>query len=414
MSIDCSRCKVKRKVGVTDPLISDLSNYKTCLSCRNKLKEYRRVHVKKKKKNERDKKNSSDDQVAVAIFPREITSKQLKMKKKYVEMTRLLDKVYSDAKTQDLAIDEIVRIEPFTLPKVLAGSTLASRNIEESKTDIISVLEGEATNISDDDELIAREETEDDIPDSSTTYLLSKQINKDETLKASLIESFEIHYADRLRHVLRLCEYDFKFYVSSWKNGKYYVSFRCSEDKSALKRFGAGFKLDLGGVNEEADNLPGTEARAESGKGTSLLKSRLLDWIEPTEIEPEELNLKIENEPVNSRFHSSFGYFCESRLNFIVDYFKLVFRIRFTHKHHRLDLKYLEQNKKESKKKKILRAEEKNDPAKKIELGEAVQMMKSDDEKQEVEEAERANTISKGIGIKLSERLDELHKTLEL
>lgn len=419
MPISCSRCKVKRVVGISDPITADLSNYKTCVSCRNKLKEYRRVHVKKKKRVEKDKKNSSDDRVNVSIIPNAAGAKRSQVKRKTIEFRKLLETICNDVKSQDLMINETVLIDNFTLPKIIAGIT---ENGVKSKKDAdadISDLGEEADGINVDEELFAHEEATENLADGST-YLLSMQINKDEMLKNSLIESFEVHYIDRIRHVLRLCECDFKFYVSSWKNGKYYVSFRCSEDKSAFKRFGLDIdQINLSHKESNRADSPSIEPAEGGNKETSLLKSKLLEWVEPTDIEPEDLNLRIENEPVNSRFNSSFGYFCASKMNLVVDYSKLEFRIKFAHKHHRLELKYLEEQRQDSGGGLLSGAEkESNIFSKKVETEVEVNSDQSKDaDKDNKDEKEKESVPSQyrsaDKNSRLSEKLDKLHKTFE-
>ena len=405
-------------IGISDPIIADLSNYKTCLSCRNKLKEYRRVHVKKKKRVEKDKKNSSDDRVDVSIISNAAEAKRSEVKKKTIDFRKLLEIICNDVKSQDLMINETILIDNFTLPKIIAGITGNVKSKKGANADIPDLGE-EADDINVDEEIFAHEETAENLAEGST-YLLSMQINKDEMLKNSLIESFEVHYIDRIRHVLRLCECDFKFYVSSWKNGKYYASFRCSEDKSAFKRFGLDIdQINLSHEESKRADSPNIGPAEGCNKETSLLKSKLLEWVEPTNIEPEDFNLKIENEPVNSRFHSSFGYFCASKMNLIVDYSKLEFRIKFAHKHHRLELKYMEEQRQDSGRGLLSRAErERNISSKKVEAEVKVSSDHSEDgDKNNKDEKEKESILSqyqsadKGSG--LSEKLDKLHKTFE-
>lgn len=123
MTISCSRCKVKRVVGKTDFTIADLSNYKTCISCRNKLKEYRRVHVKKRRRVENEKKNSSDDRIDVSIVPSAVETKKAQGKKKAIEFKEFLEIIYNDVKRQDLVINETVLVDNFTLPRNMTGLT---------------------------------------------------------------------------------------------------------------------------------------------------------------------------------------------------------------------------------------------------------------------------------------------------
>ncbi|ODQ46775.1 hypothetical protein PICMEDRAFT_136342 [Pichia membranifaciens NRRL Y-2026] len=417
MTISCSRCKVKRVVGKTDFTIADLSNYKTCISCRNKLKEYRRVHVKKRRRVENEKKNSSDDRIDVSIVPSAVETKKAQGKKKAIEFKEFLEIIYNDVKRQDLVINETVLVDNFTLPRNMTGLTGNVFVKKKEASADISDLSEEGDDINVDNELNAHEETVNSLTDGST-YLLSVQINKDEMLKNSLTESFEVHYIDRIRHVLRLCECDFKFYVSSWKNGKYYASFRCSEDKSAFKRFGVDTdQISLAHEKRRADS-PTNEPGESADKETSLLKSKLLEWVEPTDVEPDDLNLKIENEPVNSRFHSSFGYFCGSKMNLIVDYSKLEFQLKFAHKHHRLELKYMEDQRQDSTGRLGLEVEKESTLRKNIKT-EIVQSSDrpNDDDKEEHDGKGRENAPNQYIladkDSRLSDKLDKLHKTLE-
>ncbi|KAG0679913.1 F-box only protein 3, partial [Pichia californica] len=260
----CSRCKVKREVNLTDTDEIDLINFKTCLLCRNKLKQYRKNFIKRQKNLKIDKDNKSDDKINVIIIPQNINKyiKNGKILKKYSNLIKLFEKFYKFSKLNDIEIDEIIQIDKFTIPHNLIGQLNENINIYDSnekinlneenyhndiEKDIIENIvedEKEEEDDDDDDDDDDDEETFKNI-NKSSKYLLSNQTEKDEKLKNDLIESFEIHYINRIKHILKLCELDFKFYVSSWKNGKYYTSFRCIEDKNSLKRFG----IDVNKIN---------------------------------------------------------------------------------------------------------------------------------------------------------------------
>lgn len=382
MTDTCSRCKIKRTVGVTDSTALEITNFRTCSSCRNKLKEYRKTHLYKLNNKLSKKIHKKDDQSKVIMIPSNIEKyiKKGKTMKKYIDFNTILGNIYDNVKIKNLDIDEIVQIENFTVPKVLLGSTSLNfqnnkiLNLEDKirdengkfevdKDGKLFLAQDQVDN--DDDgfdngENVGKEdENENEILKSisdNSRYSVSTQAEQEERIKNELIESFEIHYISRIKHILSLSDLEFKFYVSSWKNGKYYVSFKCTEDKKSFKRFGIDAeKIDLIGENNNKnenndksgnnDNTDKTKNENNNENNPSVLKSKLLDWIEPnnnTNAPIVELNSKIENESVASVFHSSFGYYCQSKLNFIVDYSKLEFRIKFVHNYHNLDLKSID------------------------------------------------------------------------
>lgn len=397
----CSRCKVIRKAGVTDRLLTDLENFKTCESCRDKLKHYRRKHVDKRRKIATDKKNTTDDQVNVNVALKRRNKKKNISKSKYVIFGLLLEKIYNDAKIEDINIDETVQIDEFTLPKIFSSTNKHENLGAEDDNEFYEINPDNVDTDEDDDSKLISDKVE-NMQSLKSTYLLSLQTEKDEHLKNELIESFEVHYINRIRHILKLCDLEFKFYVSSWKNGKYYTTFKCSQDKLALKRFG----IDVNQVDLIHDSSP----NSGKGDGNSVLKSKLMDWVgsnDDAHIDPVvDLNLNIENLPVNSKFYNTFGYYCDSKLSFIVDYTKLEFNIKCVHKCHSMELKHLDEkrinNTQHNPKPEILK--KKNDNPIIFEQEKKEDLVSKNNEKE-------AKSLSVG---NLSAKLNKLHEALEL
>lgn len=287
----CSRCRIIREVGVTDNKESDLNLYKTCRSCREKLKEYRRVHQHKLRRINEDRKFINDDNNEVDIAAKQVKRSNNITTRKNIVFSNILSKIYQLAHKDDIFIDEICKIDDFTLPR-------------------ITITENCSLN-------------EEGVP----VNLLMKQAEKDEKLKSELAKCLEIHYVSRILHVLSCSNIEFRFYSSSWKNGNYYVQYRCIDDKTAMKRFGIGSDVEI----EQDDKI---------GERQTSLKSKVLDWIEPKNVESVSLQLDVNNEPVNLHFQQSLGYFCESKLNIIVNYSKRELRVKLKHKFHRPELKF--------------------------------------------------------------------------
>lgn len=373
---------MKREVGVTDELLSELEEFRTCTTCRNKLKQYRKKHVLKKRKNTDEEQYKEDDEEKVLVITnadKKIKSSHPYLLRKQVEFDLILKKIHDMAENEDVNVDETCKIDEFTIPQP---------SIKKS----ISAIPGLEENIfSDDgDRYIGQANIERDPNHSSSgvsSNLVCKQTEKDESFKSELIKSLEIHYINRIKHVLEICGYDFRFYVSSWKNGKYYVSFRCFDDKEAMKRFGIDDEKTA--ATATSVKLDHNEVGGYEANQISVLKSKVLGWVDPKDSGSVNLNLNVENEPVNSHFQTSIGYFCASKLNFIVDYMKLEFRVKFTHKFHRSELKVLKENNKWTK------VHESNDRNKGIE-----------NKKPNHFERERNDPA------RLAEKLDKLHKVL--
>lgn len=288
----CSRCRTIREVGVTDNEDSDLNLYRTCRSCREKLRDYRRTHESKKSKINEDRKHINDDNIEVDIASTQVKkNKNASTIRKSVDFNNILNKIYQTAYKTDVYINEVCKIDEFTLPHL---TITENRRLGE---------------------------------DEVAVNLLMKQTERDEKLKSELARCLEVHYISRIQHVLYCSNVEFRFYSSSWKSGKYYAQYRCIDDKAALKRFGIDLDVEI----EQDDNV---EERQSS------LKSKVLDWIEPKNVESVSLQLDVDNEPVNLHFQQSLGYCCESRLNFIADYAKYELRVKLVHKFHRPELKF--------------------------------------------------------------------------
>lgn len=287
--IICSRCKRKRFLGITDKNDDDLSTYQTCQPCRDKLKEYRRTYTNRKRQKLENLRNQHDDRSKVLL--RSTHEHKRKVNKLYTDFEAVLNKVYNHVKINDLDMNFTLRIPEFCIPK-------PNKQIE-----------------------CGYEEQ---------SNLLEQQVELDENFKSELTKSLETHYVDRIIHVLGICGYNFKFYVSSWKNGKYYATYKCIADKLAMKRFGVSepsLKIDVEGRNS-------TEGKE------STLKQQVLGWITPLEDSDSfDLNLNVRNEDVGLQLIQTYGYHCQSQLSFIADYTNLELTFKFKHQFHRSELK---------------------------------------------------------------------------
>jgi beta-galactosidase beta subunit len=405
----CSRCKVKRELGVTDGLKTDLEEFRTCQTCRNKLKEYRKSHVSKKRKCKEDEKFIKDDQINVAIMSTidKNLKKKLHIHKKYADFQHILKIIYENSMIKDLEIDEICKIDEFALPHFLVNSNKSIN--KNNKTN-----DGDGDGDGDDDDNDNDADNDNDINsdiDSGFTNLLVKQTEKDEHFKIDLMNSLDVHYTSRIKKVLQTCGFDFRFYVSSWKNGKYYTSFRCFDDKCAMKRFGISAATTVTTSTKEPilDYKNEYSNTTQINNNISILKKKLLDWVEPIEMDAVNLNLEVENEPVSLHFNSTPGFYCDSKLNFIVDYSKFEFRIKLTHKFHRSELKILKNNSSDNIK-----------PKENFQYTEKTSNMNRNNfSKQSIIEVTNRKETEKSDELKtnytkLSDKLDKLHKTLEL
>ena len=367
--IICSRCGVVRSVPTTDSNPEDISLFKTCTSCRNKLKAYRKTHVNCKKEIQRDTLHKSDD-----TTPAEVPfSPDVKKRRKFTKplpFDSLLRKIYTSCKTTDLHIDDVYALEQWTLPHLSMSELdplLASD--EEDATSAVTVNVSAAVGA-------GPGERASDAAELESSGLLAAQAVKDVRFKSALIEALDVHYLSRVRHVLKCFGIEFRFYVSSWKNGRYYTTFKCVDDRTALKRFG----IEIGVTQEILEPDPPLTYKE------SVMKSKLQSWLNPTENAQVDENLDIENEQVNSHFQTLIGFHCHSKLNCIVDYAKMEMRVKFDHKYHRAELKH----------------EEDTEPEK--------EHVKKKPVPRRASVIETASSIQRP---KLSDKLDELYKKLE-
>lgn len=304
----CSRCKTPRILGVTDGIETEFEQFKTCMKCREKLKEYRRNHVDKRKSYKNNEKFRNDDRVNVIIMSHfdENLKTKLHTHKKYADFNLILKNMYLNSNNKDLKIDEVFKIPEFTLPHFFNDENLEISKVN-GNSDIIDTGEY-----------------------SIFTNLLLKQTEKDEKFKSNLINSLNLHFINRIKHILTLCNYEFKFYSSSWKNGKYYINLKCYDDKNAMKRFGIDID-NLVKTNEEGN-------QDSNSNEVSLLKSKLNDWVKPTDKDSSKLSFFVNSNEVNSKLLKTPGFYCHSKLTLIADYSKLEIRFKFSHKHHRFEL----------------------------------------------------------------------------
>ncbi|VEU20087.1 DEKNAAC100994 [Brettanomyces naardenensis] len=178
----CAKCKVKRRIYITDENPETLTRYKTCDACRQKNKQYKRKQ--KMRREARLRRGSSETEGEQMIL----------------------------LENEGSSFD---RFEDFLYP--LSQNDVSNVHCVKFSTVIP-------------DYIIPRyRQTEDLVnPDANEKRIRDYR----EDVKAKL----RVHYLNRIYEVLSVSGYTFKTRSTNWKSSKFYSQMLCSEDSGAKKK----------------------------------------------------------------------------------------------------------------------------------------------------------------------------------
>ncbi|KAG7824137.1 hypothetical protein KL909_002135 [Ogataea angusta] len=195
--MDCAKCKVKRRVYITDEDPATLTKYKTCDACRRKNKVYK----KNQKLKMLHKLNAMDQLQRESVMGPTIQVEQdlghVKPVKLRPSFTSFLERVSHNKQRDVISIKYSCEVPEFIIQRYDSSMIISNR------------------------------------PDyASVDSVEQKVINYREEVKKKL----KLHYLSRLFDILESQGYTFKTRSTNWKNNKFYAQMLCHEDVGNKRR----------------------------------------------------------------------------------------------------------------------------------------------------------------------------------
>ncbi|ODV88012.1 hypothetical protein CANARDRAFT_26177 [[Candida] arabinofermentans NRRL YB-2248] len=371
----CAKCKVKRRLYITDEEELSLTKYKTCDSCRKKNKLYKK-NQKMKKLRSRGSMGQAQRLSSISGYDQTLPSKSAQSSQNHGN------------KAEDL----IVKQQPWTQQY---HNSPYFHQISENEASFELFLEKLSQNAQKDINrlkfktvipgfIVKRYENKTHMVDGNLIMSVSSAEFRVKQYKDEVKSKLKIHYLDRISDILLRNNYTFKIRSTNWKNGKLYSQMLCYEDvgnkkkdlsllvedddddsSEELDEEEEGDKNDeededrrnnehIGENNDNNDNNSNVKNKVSNSKDDSVSSS---PSSSPHELEgdsedehyisiqqrkldkfairaPHPVNLKIRQRPVVAQPRNSLMYPCQSRLNYSFDSASGQFNIEFNHLNH--------------------------------------------------------------------------------